>query len=170
VSQPDFDLRALYDALDERRRMRGLSWTAVAREMGRGAAQRPVVAASTITGLEGATAAEGDGVLQMLLWLGRAPESFIAAFLDADAARFRLADPGDGRMLRWDAAAIHTALDAKRRAAGLTWQDVGREIGGITSGMLTNLANGGRVSLPGVMRIVRWLGQPAANFTRVSSR
>jgi hypothetical protein len=170
VSQPDFDLRALYDALDERRRMRGLSWIAVAREMGRGAAQRPVVAASTIAGLEGATVAEGDGVLQMLLWLGRAPESFISGFLEADAARFRLADPGDGRILRWDAAAIHTALDAKRRAAGLTWQDVGREIGGITSAMLTNLAKGGRVSLPGVMRIVRWLGQPAANFTRVSSR
>lgn len=170
MSQTDFDLRALYDAIDERRRTRGLSWAAVARDMSHGAAQRPAIAASTITGLAERTAAEGDGVLQMLLWLGRSPESFISGFPEADAARFGLTDPGDGRILRWDAAAIHSALDAKRRAAGLTWQDVGREIGGITSATLTNLAKGGRVSLPGVMRIVRWLDRPAATLTRVSSR
>ena len=170
MSQPDFDLRALYDAIDERRRMRGLSWAAVAREMSRGAPPRPAIAASTISGLRDATPAEGDGVLQMLLWLGRAPESFIPGFPEVDAARCRLTDPGDGRILRWDPEAIHSALDAKRHAAGLTWQDLGRAIGGISPAMLTNLAKGGRVSFPGVMRIVRWLGQPATTLTRVSSR
>jgi hypothetical protein len=104
-----------------------------------------------------------------LLWLGCTPESFVPGFPDAHAEYRRLHSPGEGRILRWDAAAIHSALDAGRSATGMTWQDIGREIGGFTPTMLMNLATGGRVSFPGVMRIVRWLGQPAATFTRVAS-
>jgi len=61
-------------------------------------------------------------------------------------------------------------LDAQRTARGLTWPQVADEIGGVAPGGLTRLANGGRVGFPEVMRIFRWLGRPAASFTREASR
>jgi hypothetical protein len=48
----------------------------------------------------------------------------------------------------------------------MTWKEVAQQLRGFTPGMPTNLAKGGRIGFPGVMRIVRWLGQPAATFTR----
>jgi len=41
-------------------------------------------------------------------------------------------------------------------------------VGGFTPAMLTNLASGPRIGFPRVMRLVRWLGQPAVSFTRVA--
>ncbi len=41
-------------------------------------------------------------------------------------------------------------------------------IGNIAASGLTRLAKGGRVAFPHVMRITRWLGRPAATFTRAS--
>ncbi len=58
----DFDLNALYRAIDERRRAGGLTWAAVARDIN-GAAPGPhPIAVSTITGLRTKAVAEGDGV------------------------------------------------------------------------------------------------------------
>ena len=45
---------------------------------------------------------------------------------------------------------------------------VARQVGGFSPGMLTNPAKGGRTGFPGVMRMVRWLDQPAAAFIRAS--
>lgn len=50
----------------------------------------------------------------------------------------------------------------------MTWKQVAQEIGGCTPGMLTNLSKGSRVGFPGVLRLIRWLDQPAARFTRVA--
>src|SRR5262245_16365800 len=72
----DFDLAALFDALDAQRQARGLSWAEVMREVNRGIATR-AVASSTVTRLRTQKVAEADGVLQMLRWLRRAPESFV---------------------------------------------------------------------------------------------
>ncbi|HKA01431.1 MAG TPA: hypothetical protein VKE70_33190 [Candidatus Solibacter sp.] len=163
-----FDLKALYAAADEQRRARGLTWAAAAREINRGGTGRHPIAVSTITGLATKTVAEGDGVLQMLRWLDRTPESFVPGMEDANNARFRLTDPGAARLLRWDVPAIHAALDAERHARGLTWQSVAAQIGGVTPAMLTNLAKTSRIGFPGVMHIVRWLAVPAATFTCVS--
>jgi hypothetical protein len=165
MADADFDLRTLYEALDEQRRARQLSWAAVAREINRGSKEGHPVATSTITGLKSKPAGEGDGILSMLLWLRRTPESLIPGYEDADAERFRLSEPGTGQALRWDTKALHAALNAQRQARGMTWKEVGQEIGGCTAGMLTNLAKGGRVGFPGVMRYVRWLDRPAAAFT-----
>ena len=170
MTQADFDLEALYEALDERRRSLAMSWAAVARAVNGSDANVHRIAASTITGLATRAVAEGDGVLQMLVWLDRTPESFIAGFADADADRYRLRRVENGGILRWDTPALYSALDAQRQALGMTWKDVAREVGGFTPAGLTGLAKGGRTALPGVMRIVRWLGQPASAFTRISSR
>jgi len=168
VTRADFDLEALYRAIDEQRRARGLTWAAAAREINRGGTGRRPIAVSSITGLATKAVAEGDGVLQMLRWLDRTPESFVPGIEDANGARFRLSDPGPTRLLRWDVPAIHTALDAERQARGVTWQSVAAQIGGVTPAMLTNLAKASRIGFPGVMRIMQWLNCPAATFTRVS--
>jgi hypothetical protein len=167
----DFDLRALYEALDARRRERALSWTALAAEVNRFRTTRRAIAVATIVGLRHKPAGEGDGILQMLLWLGRSPESFVPGNnVNGDSARdeYRLPELTTGQILRWDTRALFLALDAQRRERQLTWTEVARAVGGFTPGMLTNLAKGGRIGFPRVMRLVRWLDRPAVAFTRVS--
>jgi transcriptional regulator with XRE-family HTH domain len=63
-----FDARALYEALDEQRRSRGMSWQEVAREIG--------VSASTLIRTRRGGRMEADGMLAMVRWLGRTAESF----------------------------------------------------------------------------------------------
>lgn len=163
----DFDVDALYAALDNERRARGLSWQLLAREIsaqfGR-TGSRPI-AASTLSGMRGRRAIEGDGVLQALRWLNRTPESFVPGH--EPTADETLPHVQPDRILRFDAIAIYNALDAQRAARGLTWPHVAREIGGLAPGGLTRLANGGRVGFPEVMRIFRWLGKSAVGFTRI---
>jgi hypothetical protein len=168
MAHSDFDLKALYDALDEQRRSRKLSWSAVTREINRFKTEGHPIATSSITGLKNKIVAEGDGILQMLLWLRRTPESFVPGFPEADAERFRLREVGKEQTLRWDTKALHSALNDQRQAREMTWKEVALEVGGFTPGILTNLAKGGRIGFPGVMRIVRWLGQPAGTFTRTA--
>jgi hypothetical protein len=169
MAHRDFDLRALYDALDEQRGERGLSWTAVAKEVSRFRTTLRPVAASTITGLRQKAVGEGDGILQMLIWLDRSPESFVPDIEDGASARYRLPKPTKGRILRWNTRALFMALDTERRERRMTWAQVAREIGGFTPGMLTNLSKGGRIGFPRVMRLVRWLGRPAAAFTHMAA-
>ncbi|HEX5235129.1 MAG TPA: helix-turn-helix transcriptional regulator [Silvibacterium sp.] len=68
LSPGRFDPRALYAALDEQRRTRGMSWTQVAAEIG--------VSASTLTRTRLGGRMEVDGMLAMVRWLGRSVESF----------------------------------------------------------------------------------------------
>lgn len=69
MAPPLFDLRQLFQGVDAERTLRGLSWAALAREVG--------VAASTIRRFREAEDAEADGVLALIRWLGVAPEQFI---------------------------------------------------------------------------------------------
>ena len=75
----EFDVDALYAALDAQRQARGLTWAGLAREINRQFERVPVraISVSTITGMRKRRVIEGDGVLQMLRWLGRTPESFV---------------------------------------------------------------------------------------------
>jgi hypothetical protein len=164
----DFDVRALYDALDAQRRARDLTWAQVTREVNQHRTRLRPIAQSTITGLETKQGGEGDGVLQMLLWLGRTPESFVPAIPDANAPRYRLPQVTTGEIVRWDTRALFEALDRERQQRGWTWMALARDIGGFTPSMLTNLATGPRTGFPRVMRLVRWLAEPAVTFTRVA--
>jgi len=166
--QQDFDLRALYVALDERRRQRNMSWTAVARDVNRYRTKLRPIGVSTIMGLRQKPFGEGDGILQMLLWLGRTPESFVPGIIDADSERFQLPDLTTGLILRWDTRALFQALNAQRLERHLSWPGLARELQGFTPGMLTSLSKGRRIGFPRVMRLVRWLGRPAAEFTRIA--
>lgn len=164
----DFSLRALYDALDEQRGARGISWAVVTQEVSRHCTVLRPIASSTITGLKNKRVGEGDGILQMLLWLDRSPESFVPGFEGPDGERYRLPQVGPRQILRLDTKKLHAAIDAQRRELGLTWAETARTIAGYTPNMLTNLAKGPRTGFPHVMRLVRWLNRPLADFTRIA--
>ena len=168
MKRSGFVLSALYEALDKRRVERNMTWTAVAREVNRNRTTRRAIAVSTITSLQHKPAGEGDGILQMILWLDRTPESFIPGIEDAESERYRLPNLTTSQILRWDTRALYLALNAERLRRQWTWSDVARELRGYTPGMLTNLSKGGRIGFPRVMRLVRWLGKPAVTFTRIS--
>lgn len=165
----DFDFRALYEALDEERCARQLTWTALTAEVNRHRTDGHPLSLSTIKSLATKPDGEGDGVIQMLIWLRRTPESFVRGAVDPRSDCFVNPDLTSGKILRWDTRALYAALDESRRARSLTWVELAREIPGFTPAMLQNLNKGSRVGLRGVMRLARFLGQPAASFTRVSS-
>jgi hypothetical protein len=164
----DFDVDALYQALDAQRRARGMSWSQAARAISepfRDVPARPV-SASTLAGLRGRSTLEGDGVLQMLRWLGRAPESFVPGHPETAP----LPDLPSNRILRFDTQRIHAALDARRAERGMTWAEVAGEIPGFSAASLARLAKGGRTAFPHVVRLAIWLGCPVASLVRASSR
>lgn len=161
----DFDIDALYLALDRQRQARGMTWAQVSRDINRqfaGSTAAPM-AASTLSGVRGRRVLEGDGVLQMLLWLNRTPESFSANTRDEPLPQV----PAD-RILRFDTRKIYALLDAQRATHHLTWAEVSRQIGKTTPSTLTRLANGGRVAFPPIMRVLRWLDRSVASVTRAS--
>jgi hypothetical protein len=169
-SRAEFDIAALYRALDETRAARELSWGEVAREINAqfGELDSRPIATSTINGMRSRRVVEGDGVLQMLRWLRRTPESFVPDHPDASNAVYALRDVPTNRILRFDTKAMYSALDQKRAERGITWAQVAREIAGFGAASLKRLADGGRTTFPEVMRIVGWLDRPAAAFTRES--
>jgi len=69
VTPKRFDAKALYQALDEKRESRDLSWREVAAEIG--------VSGSTITRTRNGGRMEVDGMLAMVTWLGVPIESFV---------------------------------------------------------------------------------------------
>jgi hypothetical protein len=112
--------------------------------------------------------AEGDGVLRMLRWLNRTPESFVPGYR-FDDVRARLPDVPLNKVLRFDTKKLHGALDARRIERQMTWLQVAREIG-VPASSLPYLARGTRIGFPQVMRVVGWLDRPAADFTRLCDR
>lgn len=167
----DFSLRALYAALDAQRQARGLSWSQATKEIGgqSGRSSARALSPSTVTGTRTRAIAEGDGVLQMIRWLNRTPESFVPGKQQFAEADTRLPDIPANRVLRFDTRKLHAALDAQRIKRNMTWAQVATEVGiGISS--LTHLSKGGRTGFPHVMRMIRWLARPAADFTRACDR
>lgn len=64
-----FDARSLYQALDDQRRSRGMTWTDLSKEIG--------VSVSTITRTRKGGRMEVDGMLAMVGWLGMLVEDFV---------------------------------------------------------------------------------------------
>jgi uncharacterized protein YfiM (DUF2279 family) len=173
IPDADFDIAALHSALDSRRIERGFSWNAVAKEVSRVRETYDVhpVNASTISGLKNKRwGVEGDGVLQMLLWLDRTPESFVPGHPGATHPDAQLQKVTGARILRFDVPAIYARLDAQRAAGSLTWTEVAAEIGGLyTAASLRNMSKQQRTGFPHVMRLARWLHCPASALTRVAA-
>jgi hypothetical protein len=160
----------LYNAIDEQRTARGLTWRETMQQINVKTGRESIhpISASTVTSLPTKAVAEGDGVLQMLRWLNRMPESFIPGYT-ADSDTLKLPPMPSDKVLRFDTVRLHAALNAQRIERGVTWQQVAREVGGTSAAGLTHLKKGGRTGFPIVMRLCRWLGRPALDFTRLSN-
>ena len=164
----DFDLHALAVALDEQREAAGLSWAGVVRETrGSDQGRGRELSASTLRGIGSRAIAEGDGVLQMLRWLKRSPESFIAGNQKTKSAP--LPEVSDNKVLRFDTRKLFGALDSERIERKITWEQLAIETRWSVSG-LKRLSQGGRIAFPAVIRLTVWLNQPAANFVRAADR
>lgn len=147
VSKRLFDQPALHHAIDEQRERLGLTWAQVARTCH--------VAPSTVRRLLSSGAAEADGVLGLVRWLGLAPEQFL---LPAPV----VAPPiGPGRL---NTQALFAALDQRRASRGLSWSDVAVDVYGGTAASVRALARGGRVGIDALMAYLAWLDLPAAAF------
>ena len=158
----DFDIELLYAALDEKRESEGLAWSGVAKEIEERFTR---VSASTIKNIKGKRFLEGDGVLQMLLWLGQPPENFVPG-CEVDS-RHELEEPESG-VIRFDLPKTYRLMDQKREAEGLGWNEAAEQIGRFSADELKRYRKGGRTSFPGIMRIARWLGLPAAELTSIN--
>jgi hypothetical protein len=167
-----FDIQALYEALDRERQARGLSWRVLAAQINEPFKYTTSIPISeqTIKTMTRKQSVASAVVLQVLRWLGRAPESFLAGRKETATPEEYLPHAGHDRILRFDTEAIYTALDGERRKRGLTWVELSRELPGFTPGMLSNLANGPLIGFPRVMFLTQWLGRPAAAFVRARSR
>jgi hypothetical protein len=165
-------MKRLHATLDAERAARGLSWIELTAEINQPFAGTPSIpiSVSTIRNMPAKSSVTSAVVLQMLRWLRRTPESFLAGPSTAPEADEMLPEPGRSRILRFDTRALYAALDAERRAREMTWKQAAAELPGFTASMLTNLSTGPLIGFPRVMMLTQWLRRPAASFVRDRSR
>lgn len=167
MSISNFDLNALFAALDSERQARLLGWSGLTREINalfRDVPCRPI-ATSTITGLKGKREVIGNAALQMLVWLDRTPESFIPGYVNSAKPAEALPRLRPNRILRFDTGAIFRAMDKVRVRRDLSWGEVAEEISGVSAAQLTRLGKGAGIGIVAAGRIAQWLGLPVASFT-----
>jgi len=70
-------------------------------------------------------------------------------------------------MVRFDAKALYSGLDARRDERGLTWKEVAAEIG-VAETTIRRTKDGGRMEVDGMLAMVHWLGVPVETFVRRS--
>ena len=166
---PGFDCDALFGALDNQRRDRGLTWYELADELWEQSsvlnARRPTdhpLCGGAIQRLPERGATSCQYALFMLRWLGRPPEDFMTGPV-VHVADARLPKAGPDRRLRWDLNELHASLNEERQRRGLTWAELARILD-CTSNRLTNLRTARLADMDLAMRVTQWLGQPAATF------
>jgi hypothetical protein len=167
-----FDMQALHAALDDERRALGLGWEELTAEINKpfkGTTSIPI-SAGTIRTMPKKSSVTSAVVLQVLRWLDRSPESFLAGRLGQSNVDEKLPDAGAARILRFDTQAMHAALDDERQRRSLTWKQLVAELPGFTQSMVANLAEGPLIGFPRVMILTQWLKRPAATFVRVRDR
>ena len=154
--------------MDAQRVERGLSWAGAAREMWDLSAElnarrndHPIVG-STLVNMDRRGASTCQHVLFMLRWLGKAPEDFVPGVVVGK--KHALPAAGADRRLRWSLPDTYAALDAERERRGLTWREAAVEIR-CAPNQLTGIKKARyAIEIKLAMRIVAWLGRPAADF------
>jgi hypothetical protein len=165
---PTFDCGALFNALDVKRRDRGLGWYELADELWEQSsdlnAQRTdhPLCGGAVSRLQARGATSCQYALFMLRWLRRAPEEFLTGPV-VEVGDARLPDAGPDSRLRWNLNETYTALNKQRNERGLTWAELARALD-CTPSRLTNLRTARLADMDLAMRLTQWLGQPAAAF------
>jgi hypothetical protein len=169
-----FDAGALHLALDARRTALGLSWKgladqiwAMSSDLNDRRRDHPI-SPSTLTGMAKRPGTSCQHALFMLRWLGRAPESFLRGG-SADDGRFTLPEAGPDRRLRWSLELLYATMDEERRQQGLTWPALAGVLG-CSPNQLTALRTAKfATGMDLAMRVVQWLGRPAADFVYLAT-
>jgi hypothetical protein len=164
-----FDAAALFAALDEHRVALGLSWNQVAQqlwdlssELNERRHDHPI-SPSTLTAMSKKPRTSCQHALFMLRWLDRAPESFLESATEAEPGT-ALPAAGADRRLRWNLKLLYGTMNEKRLRDGLTWSELAATLG-CTPSQLTGLRTAKfATGMDLAMRIVQWIGRPAAEF------
>ncbi len=69
---------------------------------------------------------------------------------------------------RFDTAALFEALETQRAARGITWDQLGKEIG-VSPATIKRTRDGGRMEVDGMLAMVNWLGVPVETFVKQSA-
>jgi len=171
LNQPlqPFDVGALYATLDDKRTTLGISWQAVADQLWELSSdlndrrRDHPISPSTLKNMAKNPRISCQHALFMLRWLGRSPESFLNG-ATGDDERFDLPVTGPDRRLRWALKLLYASMDEKRRQDGLTWPALAAILG-CTPNQLTGLRTAKfAAGMDLAMRIVQWIGRPAADF------
>src|SRR5262245_43551480 len=116
----DFDVFALWEAVDARRLERGMTWHRVARTLG-------WMSQGTIARMGERGTATCNHVLPMIQWVGRTPESFTAH--PEGAVQELLPEPGDrGWRWWWHIRNLWSDLEAQRITRDLSPSQVAEEL------------------------------------------
>ena len=151
----DFDVIALWEAVDEQRITRDMSWNQVAKTLA-------WMSKSTMDRMRERGSATCNHVLPMIQWVGRTPESFT---VDPEGAVHELLPDPEGRWRWWwlhhDLAA---AVDRQRVDRSLTWDEAAAEMGVPVAAVkgMTKLRYGPPIGI--AMISARWLGRSAVSF------
>jgi len=164
-----FDAGALYLALDDKRTELGLSWKKVAEQLWdlsidlNNRRKDHPISPSTLTNMAKNPRISCQHALFMLRWLGRTPESFLNGG-SGDDDRFVLPTMGPDRRPRWALKLLYASMNEKRTACALTWADLATILD-CTPNQLTGLRTAKfATGMELAMRIVQWIGRPAADF------
>lgn len=153
----DFDVGALFTAVDEQAELRGLSLSQVNKQIA-------WMSLSTLKRMRERGGAAGcHHVLPLIQWVGRTPESFTVGAEHFEGAL--LPDPGAGRWhWYWNMPELAAAVDRQAHVREMTLADVGDEIGCGLRAMkhLRETRYGTTISV--AMRVSRWLERTAASF------
>jgi hypothetical protein len=172
--QMEFDIAALFEALDSQRRNRALSWQGVAQELWDQSAALNArrndhpISASTLTGMAKLRDTTCQHALFMLRWLERTPESFMPGST-VHAQRTALPLVGPDLRLRWDLQQLYEALDSQRRERSLTWPQLAHELQ-CTPSQLSGIKRARfAIGMRLAMRIVTWLDRAARDFVHAAN-
>lgn len=166
-----FDAIAFFEAMDDQRVKRALSWRQVADEIWAQSAvlnrerQDHPISPSTLTGIGRRGDCTCQHALFILRWLGRTPESFVSPSLIPGTP---LPPAGPDRRLRWSLPALYEALNARRLDQQLTWAELAGQLQCSTS-QLTGIRTARfAIGMRLAMKIVQWLERPATSFIYVA--
>jgi hypothetical protein len=151
----DFDVIALWEAVDAQRGSRGMSWGQVTRVLG-------WMSQSTIERMGQRGTATCNHVLPMIQWVGRTPESFTVD--PKGAVHEPLPDPHGPWRWWWAHHDLASAVDARRQHRGITWKQVAEDMGVEVAAVqrLTKVKYGPAIGL--AMIAARWVQRSATSF------
>lgn len=169
---PSFDTRALMAALDVQREERGLGWSGLADVLWDQSAKLNarvfdhVMCSGALVRHVRGSAMSCQYSLILLRWIRRTPEAFLTGPV-VDVGDVPLPDADLDSRLLFDLNQVHSALDERRRAEGVTWSRLAEELG-CTPSRLTNLRTARLADMDLTMRVTQWLAMPAARFVHAA--